>query len=144
MWIRLVVAAWLGALAGGRRPVGHNLVVLLLDGFGSALLNRTDLDATFGLRHLAENGVLVDRLRPAYPTQSLPNWHSLATGLNVENHGFTSDYMFDEISGLVFERGQGINDSDEIWWAGRPDPVWYTAGKAGIDVHCYWFSACHV
>ncbi|KAK6033396.1 hypothetical protein OSTOST_00397 [Ostertagia ostertagi] len=57
----------------------------------------------------------------------------------------TADYMWDKESKLSFERGKGSsgNDTDDLWWEGLPAPLWYTAGKSGIDVHCYWFAHCH-
>ena len=52
--------------------------------------------------------------------------------------------MYDEERDIYFERDEGNNDTDHSWWDGLPDPLWYTVGKASIDVHCYWFSTCHV
>lgn len=66
------------------------------------------------------------------------------SGLYVENHNFTSDYMYNENLDIYFERDEGINDTHHSWWDGLPDPLWYTVGKASIDVHCYWFATCHV
>ncbi|KAK5965597.1 Type I phosphodiesterase / nucleotide pyrophosphatase [Trichostrongylus colubriformis] len=55
----------------------------------------------------------------------------------------TADYMWDKESKLSFNRGKGANDSEDLWWESLPAPLWYTAGKSGIDVHCYWFAHCH-
>lgn len=65
-------------------------------------------------------------------------------GLYVENHNFTSDFMYDPQNSILFERDLGVNDSSEKWWKATPAPFWYSVGKAGIDVHCYWFATCHV
>lgn len=74
-------------LAGGgraqeeeRSPVGQNLVILLIDGYGADLLNRTDAKLQQGVQMLAEKGVQAEYLKPVFPTQSYPNWFSLATG----------------------------------------------------------------
>uniref|UniRef100_A0A1I7WBI9 Uncharacterized protein n=1 Tax=Heterorhabditis bacteriophora TaxID=37862 RepID=A0A1I7WBI9_HETBA len=83
-----------------------------------------------GIRHLIDHGIHSEYLRSVFPTQRL----------YTENHGMTSDYMWDIDTQLSFERGKGPNDTDDLWWDGRPASLWYTAGKAGVDVHCYWFA----
>lgn len=62
----------------------------------------------------------------------------------VENHNFTSDFMYNPSLDLLFQRDLGFNDTDYRWWATNGAPLWYTVGKASIDVHCYWFATCHV
>jgi predicted AlkP superfamily pyrophosphatase or phosphodiesterase len=61
----------------------QNLIILLIDGYGAKLVNQTDSKLQDGLTELIKNGVRAD-LKPVFPTQSYPNWHSLATG----NHLF--------------------------------------------------------
>ncbi|KJH41165.1 type I phosphodiesterase / nucleotide pyrophosphatase [Dictyocaulus viviparus] len=139
-------------------PIGQNVIVLLIDGYGARM------------QHLISHGVQAEYLRSSFPTQSWPNWLSIATakkevraisavifelhvidwyltivfpGLYTESHGMTADYMWDKNSKLSFERGKGANDSEDIWWEDLPAPLWYTAGKSGVDVHCYWFAHCH-
>ncbi|VDO47923.1 unnamed protein product [Haemonchus placei] len=124
-------------------PIGQNIIVLLIDGYGANLLNESKTEAKFGMQQLISNGVQAEYLRSTFPTHSWPNWLSLATGLYTENHGMTADYMWDKKTKLSFERGKGANDSEDLWWEGLPAPLWYTAGKSGIDVHCYWFAHCH-
>ena len=126
------------------QPKGQNLIILLIDGYGAELFNRTNAAVRVGAETLLSNGVRAEYLKPVFPTQTYPNWFSLATGLYVENHNFTSDFMFDENLGIYFERDEGPNDTNSVWWDGLPDPLWYTAGKADIDIHCFWFATCHV
>uniref|UniRef100_A0A1I7Z445 Ectonucleotide pyrophosphatase/phosphodiesterase family member 6 n=1 Tax=Steinernema glaseri TaxID=37863 RepID=A0A1I7Z445_9BILA len=121
---------------------GQNLVLLLIDGYGSALFNRTNERVQYGMRSLMAQGTHAQYMRPVFPTQSYPNWRSMATGLYTENHNFTSDFMYDEDWGITFERDEGSNDTDYRWWLGGPAPIWYTAGKHHINVHCYWFPEC--
>ncbi|CAI5455211.1 unnamed protein product [Caenorhabditis angaria] len=123
--------------------IQHLIVIFLVDGYGSTLLNNSKPDSTFGVRHLATNGVQVDYVTPSFPTHTWPQWMSLATGLYTENHGFTADYMWDSQTNKSFERGSGPDDQDDVWWKDARAPFWYTAGKAGVDVHCYWFAHCH-
>ncbi|KAI6176602.1 Ectonucleotide pyrophosphatase/phosphodiesterase family member 6 [Aphelenchoides bicaudatus] len=120
----------------------HNLIILLIDGYGSDLFNKTDPKLQDAASELIRNGVRAD-MKPVFPTQSYPNWYSLATGLYVENHNMTSDFMYDPERHVFFQRDQGVNDTDYQWWTGGPDPFYYTVGRAGIDVHCHLFSSCH-
>ncbi|CAJ0609338.1 unnamed protein product [Cylicocyclus nassatus] len=126
-----------------KEPIGQNVIVLLIDGYGASLLNNSKQEAKFGIQHLISHGVQAEYLKSAFPTQSWPNWLNLVTGLYTENHGMTADYMWDRESNLSFERGKGANDTEDIWWEKLPAPLWYTAGKNGVDVHCYWFAHCH-
>ncbi|KAL3095387.1 hypothetical protein niasHS_007486 [Heterodera schachtii] len=126
-----------------KEPAGQNLILLLVDGYGANLFNQTNARMKPGAKTLLENGMEALSLRPVFPTQSYPNWFSLATGLYVESHNFTSDFMFAPNSSMLFQRDIGANDSNPFWWTGNPAPFWYAVGKAGIDVHCYWFPACH-
>lgn len=126
-----------------REPVGQNLIVLLIDGYGASLFNRTNAKLQYGAQTLLKNGVQAEGLKPVFPTQSYPNWFSLATGLYVENHNFTSDFMYNPSLDLLFQRDLGSNDTDYRWWTTSGAPLWYTVGKASIDVHCYWFATCH-
>ncbi|VDM95893.1 unnamed protein product [Thelazia callipaeda] len=121
-----------------RIPVGQNLIVLILDGYGKALLNQTD---SSGFRLLSKNGVSTDFLKPVYPTQNYPNWMTLVTGLYTENHGYGADYMWDRTKNRVFRKGES-SDFGGSWWSDDVTPAWYTAGKANIDVHCYWMPGC--
>lgn len=126
-----------------REPVGQNLIILLIDGYGANLFNRTNAKLQHGAEILLQNGVQAEYMTPVFPTQSYPNWFSLSTGLYVENHNFTSDFMYDQETSMLFQRDMGDNDTDYRWWALRTAPLWYTIGKAGVDVHCYWFATCH-
>uniref|UniRef100_A0A914H1A5 Matrin-type domain-containing protein n=1 Tax=Globodera rostochiensis TaxID=31243 RepID=A0A914H1A5_GLORO len=145
MWRRLSIlfCLLLCLCSSQKEPAGQNLILLLVDGYGANLFNQTDSRTKSGTRTLLENGMEATSLKPVYPTQSYPNWFSLATGLYVESHNFTSDFMFEPNSSMLFQRDMGMNDSNPFWWTGYPAPLWYAVGKAGIDVHCYWFPACH-
>ncbi|CAJ0571437.1 unnamed protein product, partial [Mesorhabditis spiculigera] len=94
----------------------------------AALLNKTKPESLIGIQKVADNGVQAEYIRPVFPTHSWPNWLSLVTGLRKK---------------LSFERGSGPNDTDDLWWQGLPAPLWYTAGKKRVDVHCYYFAHCH-
>lgn len=101
----------------------HNLIILLIDGYGAELFNKTDSKLQDAATELIKNGVRAD-LKPVFPTQSYPNWQSLATGLYVENHNFTADFMYDPDRHVYFQRDEGVNDTDYQWWWKSPDPLW--------------------
>ncbi|KAI6201052.1 Ectonucleotide pyrophosphatase/phosphodiesterase family member 6 [Aphelenchoides besseyi] len=125
------------------QPLNQNLIILLIDGYGANLFNRTDPKIQQAANLMISKGVRAEYLKPVFPTQSYPNWFSLATGLYVENHNFTADFMYDDTRGVYFQRDEGTNDTDYHWWTGGPAPLWYTVGKASRDVHCYFFASCH-
>lgn len=146
-WVLAVLAiglvSWARASDDDKEPVGQNLIILLIDGYGASLLNKTDEKFVQGIQGLIENGVQAQYLQPVFPSQSYPNWFSLSTGLYTESHNFTADFQYDEKRDIFFQRDEGLNDTNFNWWIGHPDPIWYTAGKKSIDVHCYWFANCH-
>ena len=59
---------------------GQNLILLLIDGYGAELFNRTNAAIRVGAETLLTNGVHAKFLQPVFPTQSYPNWYSLSTG----------------------------------------------------------------
>lgn len=63
-----------------REPVGQNLIILLIDGYGATLFNRTNAKLQHGAEILLQNGVQAEYMTPVFPTQSYPNWYSLVTG----------------------------------------------------------------
>ncbi|EPB79515.1 hypothetical protein ANCCEY_01452 [Ancylostoma ceylanicum] len=84
-------------------PIGQNVIVLLIDGYGASLLNESKPESKFGkfpklsctqlsdpeniclggdptgMEHLITHGVQAEYLKSAFPTQSWPNWLNLAT-----------------------------------------------------------------
>uniref|UniRef100_A0A914XHP2 Ectonucleotide pyrophosphatase/phosphodiesterase family member 6 n=1 Tax=Plectus sambesii TaxID=2011161 RepID=A0A914XHP2_9BILA len=121
--------------------LGQNVILLMIDGFANKFLNTTG--PLNGFERMAEHGVQAEYLKPSFPSLSFPNWQSLATGLYVENHGFTGNFMYDPASDMKFLIGIGPNDTDQLWW-NQSEPLWYIAGKGNVNVHCYWWGGCHV
>uniref|UniRef100_A0A915D393 Ectonucleotide pyrophosphatase/phosphodiesterase family member 6 n=1 Tax=Ditylenchus dipsaci TaxID=166011 RepID=A0A915D393_9BILA len=133
-----LVSAW------EREPIGQNLIVLLIDGYGANLFNRTNAKIQHGAEILLQNGVQAEYMKPVFQHRlAFLTFNSLATGLYVENHNFSSDFMYNEEADMLYQRDQGANDTDPSWWNLNTAPLWYTVGKAHIDVHCYWFATCH-
>ncbi|MCP9266321.1 Ectonucleotide pyrophosphatase/phosphodiesterase family member 6 [Dirofilaria immitis] len=135
-YIISIIASYFIA-ASEKIPCGQNLIVFIIDGYGKALLNQSDI----GFRLLTQNGVYSDFLKPVYPTHNYPNWMSLVTGLYAENHGFGANYMWDRVRNRRFWNGE-TNRAGDTWWPDGVVPAWYTTGKSNVDVHCYWMPGC--
>lgn len=88
MWYHLYTfyAAIHFIAAAEKLPCGQNLIVFIIDGYGKALLNQSDI----GFRLLTENGVYSDFLKPVYPTQTYPNLMSLVTGWFISILGLSN------------------------------------------------------
>lgn len=83
LWVLAAIAVDLFGWAASeddKEPVGQNLIILLIDGYGASLLNKTDEKFQTGVQTLIENGVQAEYLQPVFPSQSYPNWFSLSTG----------------------------------------------------------------
>ncbi|MEM6326927.1 MAG: ectonucleotide pyrophosphatase/phosphodiesterase [Bacteroidota bacterium] len=104
------------------------VVLVSIDGFRADYLDRSDVQAPV-LRRLAEEGVRADRMVPVFPSITLPNHWSLATGLHPEAHGIVGN-EFREPDGRVFagERKTGLTEPE--WWGG--EPIWQTAERQGL------------
>ncbi|KAK5985848.1 hypothetical protein GCK32_020956, partial [Trichostrongylus colubriformis] len=80
---RMIITIWVLSLVGtiiAKDPIGQNIIVLLIDGYGASLMNETKPETKFGMQQLMANGVQAEYLRSTFPTHSWPNWISLATG----------------------------------------------------------------
>ena len=94
------------------------ILVISFDGFRYDYLKRVD---TPNLNRLKSVGVTVPYLKNQFITTTLPNHHSIATGLHVESHGVTSNYLYDPL----YQRF--LNGStDPEYWNYSPDvlPLW--------------------
>jgi len=88
------------------------------------------------LLRLAATGVTAERMTPAFPSLTFPNFYTLATGLRPENHGIIGNTMFDPEFNARFALGSP-SVQESRWWGG--EPVWVTAEKQGIRAACmFW------
>src|SRR5262245_2018921 len=80
-------------------PRDRILILLSLDGF------RWDYLQTFhpaNLNRIAATGVSAKRLIPSFPSLTLPNHHTIATGLRPEHHGIIHNNFYDATLGTNF------------------------------------------
>ncbi len=129
--VAAIVTACGGAgTAGGPVP----LVLISFDGFR---WDYADRSATPALDRLAASGVRAERLIPVFPSKTFPGHYSIVTGLYTGHHGIISNNMRDPQSGDVFGTGSNPAVQDARWWAG--EPIWVTAGRAGLGTGVYFW-----
>lgn len=99
-----------------------------------------DLANLPAFKRLLEEGVTVkEGVIPIFPSESNPNFQSIATGLHAENHGIVDNNFYDSKQGLVFSRNW--TSSPEFW--SHAEPIWTHAVRAGRQVASYhWQGAC--
>ncbi|MEZ4457848.1 MAG: alkaline phosphatase family protein [Gemmatimonadales bacterium] len=102
------------------------IVVLVgIDGFRHDYLDRPQAAA---LQHLRDRGVAAERLIPAFPSKTFPNFYTLATGLYPAHHGIIANNMRDPVLGR-FSLSDRASVEDGRWWGG--EPIWVTAIRQG-------------
>jgi predicted AlkP superfamily pyrophosphatase or phosphodiesterase len=107
-----------------RRPV---LILVSFDGW------RWDYDLKApapNVRALMSRGTRAEGLIPGYPSKTVPNHYSIATGLYPGHHGMVANIIRDPATGRLFERTNRAAVEDPMWWGG--DPIWNTAQRAGL------------
>lgn len=140
--MRALLALFVVALsvACGMRPQARVdaprplLILVSLDGW------RWDYDTkapTPHLRALMARGVRTEGLIPGFPSKTVPNHYSLATGLHPGHHGMVANVIRDPETGRLFERTNRAEVEDPMWWGG--DPIWNTVQRAGyIAATMFW------
>jgi len=110
------------------------VVLVSLDAF------RWDYDSLYStpvLDDIAENGVRAERLIPSFPTKTFPNHYSIATGLYPDHHGLVNNSFYAPDLDKVYRIGDRTMVETEAFYGG--EPIWVTAGKAGmVTASFYW------
>lgn len=108
------------------------LLVIALDGFRHDYLEKFDAPNLLALKR---EGASVERMVPAFPSTTFPNFYSMATGLRPARHGIVAmvfrDPQLDK--GFIYWR----NASEGFWYGG--EPFWETAQKKGKRVAMYFW-----
>lgn len=148
------LALWLAALAiaaqaqrpGGpaapsntTAPLGKPCVILVsLNGF------RFDYAKKYGATHLlalaAQGASAPDGMIPSYPSETLPNLYTIATGLYPEHHGIVADSFYDPTRKATFRGGDPTSANDGSWYGGVP--LWSLAEQQGIHTACISWPGC--
>jgi predicted AlkP superfamily pyrophosphatase or phosphodiesterase len=82
------------------------------------------------LRALMARGARAEALIPAFPSKSVPNHYSMATGLYPGHHGMIANVIRDPATGRVFRRTDRAEVANPMWWGG--EPIWNTAQRQGL------------
>ena len=100
----------------------QKVLLVSIDGY------RWDLHKLFDTPNIARvlrNGVTVDHVLNVFPTKTLPNHHSIVTGLYPEHHGMVDNAFIDNKTGRWFD----LEDPDCMgrnatsWW-NQSLPLW--------------------
>ncbi|XP_070556493.1 ectonucleotide pyrophosphatase/phosphodiesterase family member 7-like [Ptychodera flava] len=118
----------MAARRNNHNPERYKVILVLSDGLRWDLYNVSMPN----LQSMAETGVKAKSMIPVYPTMSSPSMYSIATGLNVENHGVVDNLAFDPIyKNQTYTFFGALNLT--FWW-NQPnvEPLWVTATRQGI------------
>ncbi len=131
----LLISVFFLPVACRKAPDASERIVIMVgvDGF------RWDYLQKFrppNLLRLAEQGVTAERMTPAFPSLTFPNFYTLATGLRPEHHGIIGNTMFDPDFNAKFALGSP-SVQESRWWDG--EPIWVTAENQGVRTACmFW------
>lgn len=110
------------------------VILISIDGFRYDYLEKYKPKT---LRKLAKEGVRAKWMTPSFPTKTFPNHYTIATGLLPENHGITTNNMYDPEFDAVFSLGKREEVQNVRWWGG--EPIWVTAEKQGQKAGAFFF-----
>lgn len=122
---------WFGALLLALMLLAHTasawandrtVIVVLIDGFAPSMVEASD---TLHLDRMAREGSFSHHLVPVFPTMSMSNHTSFATGCWPGNHGIMSNIFIDP------ERGRYDGSRDADWRTGCAS-MWEIAEGQGI------------
>jgi predicted AlkP superfamily pyrophosphatase or phosphodiesterase len=120
--------------AQGPGPAAPLAILVSFDGW------RWDYDVKTpapNLRALTARGVRAEALAPGFPSKTIPNHYSMATGLYPGHHGMIANTIRDPGTGRVFRRTDRAELENPMWWGG--EPIWNTAQRQGlIGATMFW------
>lgn len=88
------------------------------------------------LDSIAANGVAA-RMVPSYPSSTIPNHFTLATGLVPDHHGIVNSQFWAPEKGELFSMGDSATRYNPYYFGG--EPIWVTAKKQGVkSASIYW------
>lgn len=88
------------------------------------------------LDSIAANGVAATMV-PSYPSSTVPNHFTLATGLVPDHHGIVNSQFWAPEKGELFSMGDSATRYNPYYFGG--EPIWVTAKKQGVkSASIYW------
>ncbi|GAB6032270.1 Ectonucleotide pyrophosphatase/phosphodiesterase member 6, variant 2 [Chamberlinius hualienensis] len=114
----------------------RKFLLILLDGFRWNYLDKPFLD---GFDEIQKIGVRAQYSQPVFPSLSYPNYYTIVTGLYVQHHGITLNYMYNQNTKEKF----GTGHYSDVWW-NQVEPLWITTTKAQMNTDLYLWPGCQV
>ncbi|XP_058819698.1 bis(5'-adenosyl)-triphosphatase enpp4-like [Topomyia yanbarensis] len=112
-------------------PVAANspavLIVVSYDAFRNEYLQR---NSTAFMNELRRNGTTTEYLRNVFPTKTFPNHHSIATGVYPNQHGVTSNGVYDHARGKLNYSYELFHFDEELV------PIWILNEQSGGHSGC--------
>ena len=111
------------AAAVSAQAADRTVVMVMFDGFAPAMADAT---STPNLDVIKKEGAWSRHLVPVYPTMSLPNHTSFATGCWPKHHGVVQNKFFDP------DRGVPYDENGDAGWLVGCEPAWAAAERQGV------------
>lgn len=132
MWFRTravgaVLAIFAALFAAPADAAERTVVVVLFDGFSPAMADATKVPH---LDEIEQEGAWSRHLVPAFPTVSMINHTTFATGCWPEHHGIMSNIFYDPILGR-FDQNSKPTAADADWHTGC-ESMWEAAERQGV------------
>ncbi|KAJ7486159.1 alkaline-phosphatase-like protein [Mycena galericulata] len=128
--------------SNGTHDFKRTVLIVSIDGLRADYLDR---GLTPHLLDISKQGLRAKALVPIFPTLTFPNHWALMTGLYAESHGIVGNNFWDPITDSEFIYNRIESAWEPSWWLG--EPMWETAGKAGIITgksYVDWASYNHI
>lgn len=116
------------------------LIVILADGFRYDYLDEPGQELP-GFQRMLRDGVRAQYVQPVFPTISIPNWYSIASGLYVESHGMMGNHFWDPVTKEMYHYAPSNTSFEPRWWNGG-EPIWVTAERNSIRTAMFWWDGC--
>lgn len=113
----------------------NKLLVILADAMRYDYANDNTL---VYIRKMLDEGVRVPYVQPAYPTISIPNWYTIATGMYIESHGMTGNVFYDPLCNCTFTCAPDPSSRNPFFWK-EAEPIWITAEKQNVRTAMVWW-----
>ncbi|HEY1632195.1 MAG TPA: ectonucleotide pyrophosphatase/phosphodiesterase [Rhizomicrobium sp.] len=134
----LLVALFAVLFAGQVYAAERTVIVTLFDGFSPA---EKDATQTPNLDRIKREGAWSRHLVPAFPSVSLINHTTFATGCWPEHHGMMSNVFYDPKRGRFGDRADvgGPNDAGDNDWHTGCETMWQAAERQGVRAAAFNF-----
>lgn len=117
-----------GASAAVSEAPAPSVVVVAVDGFRYDYRRWADTPA---LDEIESSGLVVDILKPVFPTETAPNFTSMVTGVHPETHGALGNVFLDPTHDAIFIRGEHLPAPPGERW-NLAEPIWESMRARGL------------